>query len=69
MVSFCYALTAALIKRFMEVAQRTNQIDKEIVDRIWRESLEEETVPRRFGTGPGQIIRGPPVEIFLDDEE
>ncbi|MDD2894128.1 MAG: hypothetical protein PHF20_09405 [Halothiobacillaceae bacterium] len=68
-VSFCYALTAALIKRFMDIAEGTNQIEKDVTERIWKESLEKETVPRRFGTGPGQIFRGPPMEIFLDDEE
>lgn len=68
-ISFCYALIAALVKRFMDVAQRTNQIEKVAVDRIWEESLEEETVPRRFGRGPGQILRGPPMEIFLGDDE
>jgi hypothetical protein len=68
-ISFCYALTAALIKRFVDIAERTKQIEIEAINRIWRESLEEETVPRRFGTGPGQIFRGPPMEIILDDEE
>ena len=34
-------------------------------ERVWKESLEAETVPRRFGTGPGQIFRGPPMEIFV----
>lgn len=68
-ISFCYALTAALIKRFMNVAQRTDQIDKETIDRIWEDSLEKETVPRRFGTGPSQILRGPSMEVFLGDNE
>jgi hypothetical protein len=68
-ISFCYALTAALIKRFIDVAQKTNQIEKNEIDRIWKKSLEERTVPRRFGTGPGQIFRGPPMEIILDDKD
>lgn len=68
-ISFCYALTAALIKRFVDIAERTQQIEKEAIDQIWREALEEETVPRRFGTGLGQIFRGPQMEIILDDEE
>jgi hypothetical protein len=67
-ISFSYALIAALIKRFIDIAERTRQIDKQEIDRIWRESLEEETVPRRFGIAPGQILRGPPMEISLDEE-
>lgn len=68
-ISFCYALTAALIKRFMDVAERTKQIDRQEIDRIWNESLEKETVLRRFGTEPGQSFRGPLMEITLDDED
>jgi hypothetical protein len=67
-ISFSYALIAALIKRFISIAERTKQIDQPTIDQIWEQSLEKETVPRRFGTGPCQIMRGPPMEIILDDE-
>lgn len=68
-ISFCYALTAALIKRFVNIAERTKQIERAAINRMWRESLEEETVPRRFGTGPGQVFRGPPTKLIVDDDE
>jgi len=68
-ISFSYALIAALIKRFIDIAERTDQIDKHTIERVWKESLETETVPRRFGTGPGQSLRGPPMEIFVDEED
>jgi len=68
-ISFSYALIAALIKRFIDIAERTKQIDKQTVEMFWKESLEKETVPRWFGTGPGQILRGPPIEIFMDEED
>ena len=67
-ISFSYALIAALIKRFIDIAEKTGQIDKQTIERVWKESLEAETVPRRFGTGPGQIFRGPPMEIFVDEK-
>ena len=67
-ISFSYALLAALIKRFIDIAEQTKQIGKETIEGIWAESLEKETVPRRFGTGPGQIMRGPPSEITLDED-
>lgn len=62
-ISFSYALLAALVKRFIDIAERTKQLEKYAIKNIWIESLEEETVPRRFGTGPGQIMRGP----LMDD--
>lgn len=68
-ISFCYAFTAVLIKRFIDIAEGTKQIEKDAIERIWRESLEKETVSRRFGTGPGQILHSPPMEIFREDEE
>jgi len=67
-ISFSYALIGTLIKRFVRIAETTEQITSEEVKRIWKESLEEETVPRRFGIGPGQFMRGPPMEILLDDD-
>lgn len=68
-ISFSYAVIAALIKRFITVAESTKQLSIEKSSRIWSESLESETVPRRFGTGPGQIMRGPPVEFELKLDE
>jgi hypothetical protein len=65
-VSFLYALLAASIKRFISIAEQTRQIDREDIESIWDECLEKETVPRRYGTGPGQIMRGPLMEIKLD---
>ncbi len=67
-ISFSYALLAALIKRFIDIAEQTNQIEKDTIENIWAESLEKEAVPRRFGTGPGQTMLGPPEEIVLDED-
>lgn len=67
-ISFSYALLAALIKRFIGVAEQTKQIGQATIENIWQECLETETVPRRFGTGPGQIMRGPLIEIELDED-
>lgn len=68
-ISFSYAVIAALIKRFIAVAERTKQLSPEKVKNIWADSLEKEIVKRRFGTGPGQIIRGSAVEIELKSDE
>lgn len=68
-ISFSYAAIAALIKRFIDVAISTNELSKADADRMWVESLEKETVPRRFGAGPGQIRRGPPMEVKLEWED
>ncbi|MFB2802635.1 hypothetical protein [Shewanella seohaensis] len=68
-ISFSYAVIAALIKRFITVAVSTDQLSIEQSSTIWSESLESETVSRRFGTGPGQIMRGPPVEFELKLDE
>jgi len=62
-VSFSYAVIAALIKRFMVVAESTKSLNADRIKEIWEKSLEEEIAPRRFGRGPGQIMRGPPIEI------
>lgn len=64
-VSFSYAVIAMLIKRFVEFATSTNQLSEQQAIRLWEECLEAETVPRRFGTGPGQLIRGPRIELKL----
>ena len=61
-VSFSYAVTAMLIKRFLEFAVFTEQMSESESSAIWGMCLEAETVPRRFGTGPGQLVRGPLVE-------
>ena len=56
-ISFSYALLGKLVRYFMEIAQATNQIDNDVIKQIWELGLEEETVPRRFGEGPGQMMR------------
>ena len=60
-ISFCYAFIAALIKRFIDIAEKTKQIDNKAIDQIWKGALEKETIPRRFG--PGRLLRGPLIEI------
>ncbi len=62
-ISLSYAIIAALIKRFLVVAENTSQIDSVHICNIWSSSLEEETVPRRFGSRRGQILRSSPIEI------
>lgn len=62
-VSFSYAVIAMLIKRFVEFAIATEQISKDQADSLWTKCLESETVPRRFGSGPGQLMRGPLIEL------
>jgi len=52
-ISFSYAVIAMLINRFMEFAIITNQITQAEVENIWSSCLESDTVPRRFGSGPG----------------
>jgi len=68
-ISLSYAIIAALIKRFITIAENTQQIDAAKVRDIWSSSLEEETIPRRFGPGPGQLLRSAPIEfeLKLDD--
>jgi hypothetical protein len=68
-ISFSYAVIAALIKRFITVAENTEQLSSSEAESIWKNSLEKKTVPRRFGTGPGQIMRGPLMEINLEEDE
>lgn len=67
-ISVSYTVIAALIKRFVDVAHNTNQLTSSDVDAMWQKCLEKDTVPRRFGFEPGQIIRGPLVEIDWDIE-
>lgn len=62
-VSFSYAVTAMLIKRFVEFAVMTEQLSENEASAVWEKCLETEAVPRRFGTGPGQLVRGPYVEV------
>jgi hypothetical protein len=67
-VSFSYALLARLIHRFILVAEITEQVSKAQISEIWAQSLEAESVPRRFGTGPGQLRREPPMRLSIPDE-
>lgn len=62
-ISFSYAVLAILIKRFIKTAIETRQLSLEESEDIWKQCLEKETVPRRFGNGPGQMLRGPLIEI------
>jgi hypothetical protein len=68
-ISLSYAIIAALIKRFITIAEDTQQIDSAKILAIWSASLEEETVPRRFGPGPGQLLRSAPIEFNLNLDE
>lgn len=65
-ISFSYAVIAMLIKRFIEFSIATKQLSVEQANDLWRNCLESETVPRRFGTGPGQLMRGPPMKIKIE---
>ena len=65
-ISFSYAAIGALIKRFMMIAINTNEITVDESQKIWDQSLENETIPRRFGTGPGQMLRTPPIRLELE---
>ena len=62
-VSFSYAVIAMLIKRFVEFATATEQFSQDQARVLWAKCLEPETVPRRFGPGPGQLMRGPLIEL------
>ena len=64
-VSFAYAMLAGLVKRFVQFAVDTGQLSAEQEAALWEKCLEAETVPRRFGFGPGQLMRGP--EVPLDE--
>lgn len=68
-ISLSYAIIAALIKRFIAIAETTQQIDSHKIRDIWLASLEEETVPRRFGPGPSQLLRGGAIEFELNSSE
>jgi hypothetical protein len=62
-ISFSYAVIAMLIKRFMEFSIITEQITQAQAENIWENCFESETIPRRFGSGSGQLMRGPPIKI------
>lgn len=64
-ISFSYAVIAMLIKRFVEFATVTEQLSATQAKEIWARCLESETVPRKFGSGPDQLLRGPPIEIKI----
>lgn len=68
-ISLSYAIIAALIKRFITIAVSSHQIDSARVCDIWEMSLEKETVPRRFGRGPGQLLRSAPLAFELKVDE
>jgi len=68
-ISLSYAIIAILVKRFITIAEYTQQIDSEKTRSIWSEALEQETVPRRFGPGPGQLLRSAPIEFELKLDE
>jgi len=62
-VSFSYAVIAMLIKRFIEFSATTEQLSAIETKTLWTKCLEAEMVPRRFGPGPGQLRRGPLIEL------
>ena len=49
-MSFSLAVLAMLIKRFIDIAIRTDQISGAEAGILWKESLDLETIPRRFGS-------------------
>lgn len=65
-LSFSYAVIAMLIKRFVDFAVATEQLSDAQAKALWVRCLEPETVPRRFGSGPGQLRRGPIVYMEID---
>lgn len=69
-ISLSYAIIAALIKRFVTIAENSQQIDSAKICDIWAASLERETVPRRFGPRPGQVLRSAPIafDLRLDED-
>ncbi len=62
-VSFAYAMLAGLIKRFVRFAVDTEQLSEEQEINLWKTCLEAETVPRRFGFDPSQVMRGPEMPL------
>lgn len=68
-ISLSYAIIAVLIKRFITIAEYTQQVGSEEIRNIWSEALEQETVPRRFGSGPGQLLRSAPIEFEIKLDE
>ena len=62
-ISFAYAVLAGLIKRFVRFARDTGQVSAAEEKEVWETCLEKETVARRFGSGPGQMMRGPPMPL------
>ena len=68
-ISVFYAVIAAVIKRFFEAALETHSISSDTASLIWKNALEEVDVPRRFGNGPGQLLRTSPIPFELVIEE
>lgn len=66
-VSFSYAILAGLIKRFVRFAVDTGQVSADEVTELWKTCLEKDSVPRRFGFGPGQLMRGPTIPLGDDN--
>ena len=56
-ISAWYARLGKLIKRFVYVAEKTNQISTDEISEMWDKSLESKSVLRHFGDGPGQMMR------------
>jgi hypothetical protein len=47
-ISLSYAVLAMLTRRFLEVAVLTAQLTRQRADEMWSDSLESESIPRRF---------------------
>lgn len=62
-ISFAYTVLAGLVKRFVRFATDTGQISAAEEKELWETSLEKESVARRFGFGPRQMMRGPPMQL------
>lgn len=56
-ISLSYAIIAKLINRFIEILVCTLQIDSNSIQSILDSAFELVEVPRRFGTGDGQLRR------------
>lgn len=66
-VSFSYAILAGLIKRFARFAVDTGNVSIEEDAELWERCLEKDSAPRRFGFGPGQLVRGPNTPLDNDN--
>jgi hypothetical protein len=62
-ISFAYAVMGGLVKRFVRFSVDTGQISEHEEKDLWASCLEKETVARKFGFGPGQVRRGPPIPL------